>query len=455
MVLLRNVWCGGSSGPDIAGEVDNARRLVRAGRIEDARQALSTLYKTCAADAGLQISYARLLYSCGEYEYLAREFQSSPVEMVREIVSKGRQNMERENGADEQMLEELVRESPYSKRILTALARRLLDRGKFARARRCAEELFAYYSSDSDVQHLYAHASILSGMYARGIAMLRGIGRHKDAESLERLIAAYEDAAYSRNKLASLRALLSEISIAELEASEYRPSLYTHLKYNHVLYDCVWEGVEQRARGMAELAYKLHRFLNTDNTAYLYVMSLIIDGDGRAEDVYRKEGPQSVFLRQAIERELETAKARQRKEEKKKDAQTGSEKGDPRGYYKILGVDPSATDAEIKSAFRKRSRENEYKHLKETDPTEYERREKQQTLLNNAYDCLKNTKSRQRYDEGLDSASPSGGSAGYYDASGIEDFLRTFFGSGFSGFSGSGFHTHGRSGSRTYFYRYV
>lgn len=456
VVLLRDVWCGGGHGPDIAGEVDNARRLVRAGKIGDARQALSTLYKTCAADAGLQISYARLLYSCGEYEYIAKEFQSSPIEIVREIVHKSRKNMEREKGADEQVLEELVRESPYSRRIMMALVRKLLDKGQFARARRCAEELFAYYSSDIDAQHLYAHASILSGMYARGIAMLRGIGRHKDAESLERLIAAYENAAYSKNKLASLRALLSEISIAELETSEYRPSLYTHLKYNHVLYDCVWEGVEQRTRGMSELAHKLHRFLNTDNTAYLYVMSLIIDGDGRAEDVYRKEGPQSMFLRQALERELEATKARQRKEEgKKKDAQPGSGKGDPRGYYKILGVGPDATDAEIKSAFRKKSRENEYKHLKETDPKEYERREKQQTLLNNAYDCLKNTKSRQRYDEGLDSASPSGGSAGYYDASGIEDFLRTFFSSGFSGFSGNGFHTHGRSGSRTYFYRYV
>lgn len=453
---MQNVWCDRGHGPDIAGEVDNARRLVRAGKIGDARNALSTLYKTYAADPGLQISYARFLYSCGEYEYLIKEFGSSPIEIIKEIVDKSRKNMVRESGANEQVLEELVQESPYSRRVMMALAQKLLDKGKYARARRCAEELFAYYGNDVDVRHLYAHASILSGMYARGIAMLRSMERHKDAERLERLIAAYEDTAYSTNKLASLRALLSEISIAELETSEYRPSLYTHIKYNHVLYDCVWQGIEQRARGMTELARKLHKFLNTDNSAYLYVMALIIDEDSSAEEVYRKEGPQSIFLRQALERELENSKARKREEkEQKRGSYTGSEKGDPRGYYKILGVGPDASDAEIKSAFRKKSRENEYKHLKEVDPKEYERREKQQTLLNNAYDCLKNTKSRQKYDEGIDNTSPSAGSTSYYDASGIEDFLRTFFGSGFSGFSGNGFNTHGRSGSRTYYYRYV
>ncbi|KAL0265706.1 UNVERIFIED_CONTAM: hypothetical protein PYX00_011420 [Menopon gallinae] len=451
LVLLQDTWCSGSHGPDIAGEIDNARRLVRAGKVRDAEHVFSTLYRTHPADLGFQISYARFLYSCGEYEHLVREFQSSSAEIIREIVRKAQGNIRREAGADAQVLEELVRESPHSKRLLTALVRRLVEGRMYTRARQRAEELLAYHGGDDDVKHLYAHTCVISGMYSRGIAMLQSIGRHGDARKLEELIAAYESTVYSKNRLDALRALLSEISIAELETSVYTPSLYTHLRYSHVLYDYVWLGVEQRVPGMSKYARELHQFMSTDNTAYLRVMSLVIDGDSSAEDVYRREGPQSKLLRQALERELEGARKRR---EQGSDAQTGLGEGDPRGYYKVLGVAPGATVAQIRSAFRKKSLENEYKHLKEADPQEYARREKQQTLLNNAYDCLKNTKSRQRYDAGLDS-SPSPGTAGNYDTTGVEDFLRTFFGSGFGGFASDAFHSHGRSGSRTYFYRYV
>jgi len=89
-------------------------------------------------------------------------------------------------------------------------------------------------------------------------------------------------------------------------------------------------------------------------------------------------------------------------------------------YYSVLGVSRSASEAEIKKAYRKLAREL---HPDVAGPDGEERFKE----VAAAYDVLGNADRRAQYDRGVDPRSPGGGSgagAGF----GFEDIFETFFG---------------------------
>jgi len=122
-------------------------------------------------------------------------------------------------------------------------------------------------------------------------------------------------------------------------------------------------------------------------------------------------------------------------------------------YYKILGVDRNATQAEIKKAYKRLARKFHPDVSKETDA---EARFKE---VGEAYEVLKDKEKRAAYDElganwkaGQDFRPPPGwesqfsGAAGAggasFDGAGFSDFFADLFGGGGAG----GFHTGGRTG---------
>lgn len=121
-----------------------------------------------------------------------------------------------------------------------------------------------------------------------------------------------------------------------------------------------------------------------------------------------------------------------------------------RDYYEVLGVSKSASDAEIKSAFRKKAKEF-HPDLNKDDPQAADKFKEAQE----AYSVLSDENKRKMYDQyghaGVGGSSAGGGYGGFggFDASEFDfgDIFDSFFGGGggFGGFSNFG----GAANSRT------
>ena len=122
-----------------------------------------------------------------------------------------------------------------------------------------------------------------------------------------------------------------------------------------------------------------------------------------------------------------------------------------RDYYEVLGIGKNATDAEIKSAYRKLAK----KYHPDLNPGNKEAEEKFEEV-NEANDVLSDPQKRQRYDQfgfaGVDpnyAAANGGGAGGFGGGFGgvdLGDIFGDIFGGGFGGgFSGFG----GGSSTRT------
>ena len=114
---------------------------------------------------------------------------------------------------------------------------------------------------------------------------------------------------------------------------------------------------------------------------------------------------------------------------------------DKRDYYEVLGVSKSATDAEIKKAYRKLAKEN-HPDLNPGDK-EAEARFKE---ANEAYEVLSDSDKRSRYDQfGFAGVDPNYGGGGYgggfdgsFDFGDLGDIFGSFFGCGFGSRSRTG-----------------
>ncbi len=446
---------GLAAGAEAVSEVERARTFTKTGKVNEAREIFVSMYKQYPTDTNLQINYAKFLYSCGEYEDLVRDFKDSTDQIIRDITERAAVNIKKAKSGSIEDLEALLRESRYSQKVLMALIKKCFQKKMFAKAKGYAESLMTYYGSDSDVKKMCAHANMLTSMYPKGIEMLKEIGLHKDVKMLEDFAEKYRRIkSAGRNLFGDLGELLSEIDVAELEESGYTPSVYTYLKYNQVLYDYVKLGVETRSKRLTRRAHELYKNLETDETGYLYIMALIADGDEKAQKAYDEMGVKDRGFRQVIERELQTSRERKQREDdqgsrrRQKNTQRDERNNasDHLGYYKLLGVGTAATTKEIRKAFLKKTKENDYSDYREKDPAEYKKREEVQKKLNKAHDVLKNTENRKKYD----AESTERGGANY-DANGFDDFFKVFFGN--TNFGGG--NSQQSQGQRTYYYYYT
>lgn len=125
---------------------------------------------------------------------------------------------------------------------------------------------------------------------------------------------------------------------------------------------------------------------------------------------------------------------------------------DEKDYYKILGVERSASADEIKRAYKKVA----IKYHPDRNPGNKEAEEKFKQAAE-AYDVLRDPDKRARYDQfGADAVNGAGGFGGFGGAQGMDindifsAFGDIFGGHGFGGFGGFGGGGHGSAQPRQY-----
>jgi len=112
-------------------------------------------------------------------------------------------------------------------------------------------------------------------------------------------------------------------------------------------------------------------------------------------------------------------------------------------YYKLLGVDRSANDEEIKKAYRKRAlvhHPDRHSGASEEERKEHEKKFKE---VGEAYGVLSDQKKRSRYDNGHDLDDLEGHGHGFGAEIDPNQIFQAFFGGGNGGFHFAGGHGHG------------
>ncbi|MBQ7095210.1 MAG: molecular chaperone DnaJ [Clostridia bacterium] len=118
---------------------------------------------------------------------------------------------------------------------------------------------------------------------------------------------------------------------------------------------------------------------------------------------------------------------------------------DKRDYYEVLGLEKSASEDDIKKAYRKMAKKY-HPDLNPGDATAEERFKE----VNEAYGILSDPEKKSRYDQfghaGVDPNFGAGGGGGFGGFGGMGDFgdvFSSFFGGGFGGMGGRGRNANG------------
>lgn len=448
---------------NLADEVFKADSKIKTGNIFEAEAIYRGLFHLFRDNEVFQEKYAELMISNGSYHEVVASFGKISRKEMESKVQKARECLSIMVSNDTRLIASLVSVSPYSKPVLKAYIKICLMDEKFEEAEKSIKRSKMLFPDELEFVHQEMQLYLLSERYDSGIKIMNELGYKKMAKEFQVILGLYEDIKNSRepaiSKYIRYEKLLRRIALVDAD-SNFSPSIFTTLKFN-VAFESCKSGVESNELvGLSSRARILHGKKKSDDTMYVYVLALILDGKlEEAEEKYESHSFRNLLLKSYIHRKLDGAKVQRKVEEERREKErqnreyrrqrrTGREqrgsrsrnKGDFLGYYNALGVSKDAKVNEIKKAYSNIVVKNKGKKKTKKEEEKWNELFKK---INKARVVLIDPKKREMYDSGIDPDNPQPQFEGVeFDGDPFQDFFR-----GFGGFNFS----RGRN-SNTYFY---
>jgi len=284
------------------------------------------------------------------------------------------------------------------------------------------------------------------GKYDNAIKLYKKGEDHKTATELEGVVTEYNiikaNFGSTKGKFDDYKKLYTKVFIL-FNKDRTEPSIYKKL-VTTVLQNLVDIGCMINDGAVLTYADRLVGLEKNVDTCYLHIKSAIQVGELKKAKYYLGEYSKffTASITSSLDRMIEEKKKKVQEEEERKQreensnrknvyTQTGGTSNagkDFLGYYKALGVTKTATEKEIKKAYRKAAAKANM-NTKDKDREELK-------AVNKAFEILSVPSKKEIYDKGTDPESPEAQGQAYYGGQNAyrqesaEDFFNAFFGGG-------------------------
>lgn len=486
-------------------EVELANQELKYGKINEAQKIFETLYNENSQKPVVTIAYTNFLYKQGRYNEIIKIYESYKNDIttkMKEIYENSKRNLKLEQRMVDN-LDFLYKESPYKKNYVLRIAVKYMKKYEYIKANDILQQAKETFKNDNDIQLEIVHLLFLEGKYKEAFENIPEDARHKQifidfknlhakAKRVEAMIiendTGYDDynsyriQKQSENKFRAYKNLIDEIKDT-MHKDTFTPSILTELR-DTLIEAFLFIGKSLAIKGLSRYAKDLIKSKPTDDNKYYYINSLIQDKNieqassemnylkfkntllkDRLVNLINKEKERQ----EKIQKEEELRKKKQREDEKrrreqqqkqwqyqqKQQQQKYGKKGgdDPKGYYKIIGVNKNASEDDIRKKYKKLIRIKDPDAYKGTDQKKKEALTEELMKINEAKTVLLDKEKRQLYDQGLYDQQNQG-YGGYRHAGGadVNDIFKAFFGGGSGGTFFTSDNGGGRYEQRTYFY---
>lgn len=450
----------------------NAEIAYSEGNLEKANAIFRDTKGLFIQNGVYQEKYFKYLMETGQYEEILRN-EATCAAPNRRFMASARRALAIVLSKDLQNISGLVKESPSFYEAVLAKARiafRDSDDTTFMvnvnRARKLRPEA-------EEPMLLLGRYRLLRGEYVAGLELLREAKQTELADSFSELLGSYTE---TRGETMTAQARFKSYERIQLNlmakqfSDSFRPSVYKHLS-DSVLHELVTIGINNGIAGVLKYASKYLKSVDTPESIFLYIKAHIVEKRPIREvqqliAQFRERLNENHLKALSTHLQLLEQNERQRREEEQQRRQqqyyqqqqrqqqyyqqqrqqqqrqqapsAASRRGtDFLGYYAALGTTNTATQAQIRKAFKKAS-------LKAHRIKDKKEQEEALMKINSAHKFLGDESTKQMYDQGINPSNPNEGQdmhgGQYYKSAGdFEDIFSAFFGSQRGGpFSGGG-----------------
>ncbi|TBU12008.1 DnaJ domain-containing protein [Hamiltosporidium tvaerminnensis] len=468
------VWLQRLKGRDSSFTYDDAMYHYRIGDVQQALDIFTNLHTENSSSTAVNLGYAKVLYSCGKYKKILDLFNEEKNESISEIVENARMNKKKAERNLEENIEDLYTESPYNIEFLEKIVLKKIKKNLLVEALQLLSSKKSLVENNKKLLQLKALIFVFQDKIEAAedifIKEFRDNKTMKQFKSIRQEYKNIENIRDKRQRFYGLRDFLLKIDTLDL-GSLLPVSIYHNIKLG-ALKELLSIGIHFKAKGLVPKAELYNKMADTDNSRYIYVLAYLYSGNISEayslvetlhfeDEKYRSSARSKILTeKQRMKEEEEEERERQRQQEEWQKQQRRSRRGtkksddpDPKGYYKSLGVQKTATKKEIKKAYIKAARK--YNPDLIEDAKEKEKMTKKLMEINSAKSVLLDDEKRKDYDDGIiEGEEPF---AQDFDQKQFSDIFSMFFGGAggnMGGAGGSRFFSSSRPGQQQTYYYY-